>query len=295
MEPDLELVQVGSDESFTVWSHGYPVRTVRWHFHPEYEIHLITHTSGRSFVGDHVGTFAPGNLVMLGPNLPHNWLSDVPPDTEIAQRCIVLQFTGAFITNCTTTFPELRFAARLLSECRRGLEFGTDTGLAALPLMRELLDAKGARRVSLFLDLLGLLHGCGQRRPLASLGYEPDPAGYMREPLNHVLAHIARNFRGDLREGELAALSGHSPSSFSRAFRRHTGVTFVQYVNRLRIGRACEMLMRENSRVTDICFRVGFNNLSNFNRQFLAQKRMPPSIFRAHHLANSALAAARAD
>ena len=293
MEPDLELVQVGDDESFTVWSHGYPFRTVRWHFHPEYEVHLITHTEGRSFVGDHVGTFAPGNLVMVGPNLPHNWLSNVPSGAEVAQRCIVLQFTGSFIAACMKTFPELRFTAHLLSECRRGLEFEAATGASVTPLMQELLEARGARRISLFLDLLGRLHGCERRRQLSSAGYDPDPEGYMREPLNHVLAHIARNFRDELRESELAVLSGYSPSSFSRTFRRRTGMTFVQYVNRLRVSRACEMLMREDSRVTDICFEVGFNNLSNFNRQFLAQKRMPPSAFRAHHLANSVPPGAR--
>ncbi len=288
MEPDLELVQVGQDESFKVWAHGYPFRTVRWHFHPEYEIHLVTHTTGRSFVGDHIGTFAPGNLVMVGPNLPHNWLSDLPPGAEVPQRCIVVQFTEAFVAGCLETFPELRPLSRLLADSRRGVEFGAATGAAALPRMRALLGARGIHRASLFLELLGTMQECGERRPLSSPEHEPDPAGYMREPLNHVLAHIARNFRGDLHESELAMLSGHSPSSFSRAFRRHTGVTFVQYVNRLRINRACEMLMGEGSRVTDICFRVGFNNLSNFNRQFLALKHMPPSAFRLNHLANAA-------
>jgi len=63
VQPDLELVAVPRDESFKVWSHGYPYRTVRWHFHPEYEIQLITTTSGKYFVGDHIGNFAPGNLV----------------------------------------------------------------------------------------------------------------------------------------------------------------------------------------------------------------------------------------
>ena len=66
MQPDLELVAVRRDESFKVWSHGYPYRTVRWHFHPEYEIHLIVATTGKMFVGDHISSFVPGNLVLLG-------------------------------------------------------------------------------------------------------------------------------------------------------------------------------------------------------------------------------------
>ena len=93
MSPFLELVDIQAQESFKVWTHGYPYETVRWHFHPEYEINLITHTSGRYFVGDHTGTFEPGQLCMVGPNLPHNWISDVPPEQHIDKRCVVLQFS----------------------------------------------------------------------------------------------------------------------------------------------------------------------------------------------------------
>src|SRR3954466_8626188 len=83
MEPDLEVVQIRPGESFAAWAHGYPYRTVRWHFHPEYELHMVVATTGRYFVGDFIGEFAPGNLVLTGPNLPHNWVSDLPKDTSI--------------------------------------------------------------------------------------------------------------------------------------------------------------------------------------------------------------------
>src|SRR3546814_5013324 len=76
VSPDLEVVQIGQAESFKAWEHGYPFHTVRWHFHPEYEIHHVVETSGRYFVGDFIGTFESGNLVLTGPNLPHNWVSD---------------------------------------------------------------------------------------------------------------------------------------------------------------------------------------------------------------------------
>ena len=292
MLPDLEIVDVRQDESFKVWSHGYPYRTVRWHFHPEYEIHLIVATTGRSFVGDHIGTFEPGNLVMTGPNLPHNWISDVPTGTTVPQRCLVLQFTADLVTACLATFPELRHFSALLADANYGVEFAPATGAAAKPILTKLLDARGARRIELFVRLLDLLHRCKGRRRLSSTGFRPDPVAYMSEPLNHVLAHIARNLGGDLRESEMAELSGFSAGAFSRAFKRHTGTTFVRYINQMRIHRACELLTDGETRVTDICFQVGFNNLSNFNRQFLALKRMPPSAFRSHHRSNAAVSAA---
>ena len=79
MQPDLELVHIRKGESFAAWMHGYPFRTVRWHYHPEYEIHLVTATSGTFYIGDHVGSFGPGQLIMTGPNLPQNWISDLAP------------------------------------------------------------------------------------------------------------------------------------------------------------------------------------------------------------------------
>ena len=285
-QPDLEIVDVGAGESFKIWAHGYPFRTVRWHYHPEYEIHLVTATRGRMFVGDHIGSFEPGNLVMTGPNLPHNWLSDIPNGGRVDERCLVLQFTAAFANNCAAIFPELSFLSGLLDESARGLLFDTEAGQAAEPIMRALLAARGAARLSPFFDLLELLRHCPTRQQLASAGFEPSPATYLAQPLNHVLHHIARNLTSDLRESELAELSGFHASTFSRAFQRQTGLTFVRYVNHLRINRACEMLVGSERRIADICFEVGFNNLSNFNRQFQALKHMTPRAFRRQHRAH---------
>ena len=127
MQPDLEIVAVRRDESFKVWSHGYPYRTVRWHFHPEYEIHLIVATTGKMFVGDHISSFAPGNLVLMGPNLPHNWVSDVPEGESIAQRNLVVQFGQEFVSSCLESFPEWRQVEALLADCKVGETTVLDT------------------------------------------------------------------------------------------------------------------------------------------------------------------------
>jgi len=127
MKPDLEVVQIGRAESFKAWEHGYPFHTVRWHFHPEYELHHVVHTGGRYFVGDFIGSFAPGNLVLTGPNLPHNWVSDLAPDTHIPLRGRVLQFTEQFVRNTTALLPELASFEPLLELSRRGALFTNET------------------------------------------------------------------------------------------------------------------------------------------------------------------------
>ena len=292
MQPDLELVQVRDDQSFKIWSHGYPFRTVRWHFHPEYELHLVTATSGNRYVGDHIGPFGPGDLVLAGPNLPHNWISDVPLGESVDERCLVLQFTPAFVDRCLSTFPELRFLEPVLAESHRGLRFSPPMSERVGPLMRALLGASGARRVGLLVEVLDLVGHADEREPLASIGFRPDPSAYLSSTMNLVLRHIDSNLTGDLNETDLAALAGQSVSTFSRSFRKRTGLTFVQYVNSLRIELACQHLGQPDLTVAEICYEVGFNNVSNFNRQFLALKGMPPSKFRALRRDGARLASA---
>jgi len=293
VEPDLEVVQIRPGESFAAWSHGYPFRTVRWHFHPEYELHLVVATRGRYFVGDFIGDFEAGNLVLTGPNLPHNWVSDIPKGTSVPLRCRIVQFTEQFIEGLQSALPELAALHPVLEKSRRGVLFSRETSLQVAPLMHELMDARGVRRIELFLLILG--HLCrGQRdEVLASASYLPDPSGYMSAGINKALAFLRGNLTQPFTEAELAGIAGQTTSAFSRAFRKHTGMSLVQYVKRLRINLACQILMSdEQAPITDICFEVGFNNLSNFNRQFRAEKGMTPSRFRLLRMDNSKAAQA---
>lgn len=281
MEPDLEVVQIRRGESFKAWAHGYPFHTVRWHFHPEYEIHQVVATSGRYFVGDFIGQFEPGNLVLTGPNLPHNWVSDLPVDVAIPLRGRIIQFSEEFIGDTMKLMPELSGLGALLESSRRGVLFSGNTSKELAPLMEELVAATGVRRIELFMMILGTLCRARGALPLSSPDYLPDPSGYMSAGMNKALAFIRENLTQPFGEADLATIAGQSQSAFSRSFRRHTGMSLVQYVKRLRINLACQILMSdEHASITDICFQVGFNNLSNFNRQFLAEKGMPPSRFR---------------
>lgn len=282
MKPDLELVQIGRAESFKAWEHGYPFHTVRWHFHPEFELHHVVETRGRYFVGDFIGNFEPGNLVLTGPNLPHNWISDVPPGIEIPLRGRVLQFSEQFVRDATAVIPELSSILPVLDLSRQGVLFAPETGSRVGLILRDLIVAKGVRRIELFMAIVGILSCARDTTALTSAGYLPDPPGFMSTGINEALAYINLNLSEPFGERELAAISGLSPGAFSRSFRRHTGMTLGQYVNRLRINLACQLLMSEACKsITDVCYASGFRNVSNFNRQFLRQKGMPPSRFQA--------------
>jgi AraC-like DNA-binding protein len=116
---------------------------------------------------------------------------------------------------------------------------------------------------------------------LTSSNYLPEPSGFMSAGINKVLTFINENLTEPFSETDLARIAGLSPSAFSRSFRRHTGLALVQFINRLRINFACQLIMNDASlRITDACYASGFNSHSNFNRQFLKHKGITPSRFR---------------
>lgn len=282
MNPDFEVVQIGNARTFKAWEHGYPYPTVRWHFHPEYELHYVVATSGHCFVGDFIGEFEPGNLILTGPNLPHNWVSNVAPDTIIPLRCRVLQFGEQFIDSAAGFWPELAAFRPMLELSRRGVLFSAHTSDVVAPLLAELVHATDIRRIELFFAIVGALSRDVNSRAMASDAYHPDPSCFMATGINESLDYIRNHLTESFGEKELAARSRLSTSAFSRSFRRHTGMPLTTYVNRLRINLASQLLMSEDSLpIIDICFASGFTNLSNFNRQFLRQKGLSPSRFKS--------------
>lgn len=290
MQPDLELVHIRKGESFAAWMHGYPFRTVRWHYHPEYEIHLVTATTGTFYIGDHVGGFGPGQLIMTGPNLPQNWISDIAPGEAVPLRSLVIQFPEEFIEDATASMAEMQVLRPLLDRSRRGLLFDDRTSVHVRPLMERLVEAQGLRRLALFWEILDLLANAPDPEVLASLSFELDLTRIGDSGINRALSHLRENLTEQVEESELADMVGQSQSAFSRAFKRHTGTTLVRYRNQLRVDLACQMLLTDTeTRVAEICYDVGFSNLSNFNRHFLKLKGMSPSQFRTTFAANKAL------
>jgi AraC-like DNA-binding protein len=289
MQPDLELVHIRRGESFAAWMHGYPFRTVRWHYHPEYEIHLVNATSGTFYVGDHVGRFAPGQLIMTGPNLPQNWISDIAPGEIVPLRSLLIQFPETFIEDACSAMPEMEALRPLLDRSRRGILFDAATSARVRPLFEQVIDARGIRRLALFWEILDVLAGARDHDVLASLSFELDLGKISDRGINRALAYLREHLTEQIEEAELAAMVGQSQSTFSRAFRRHTGATLVRYRNQLRVDLACQMLLTvPDSRIAEICYEVGFSNLSNFNRHFLKLKGIPPSQFRATFAAQKA-------
>lgn len=260
-------------------AHGFPSPLVRWHFHDEYELHLITHTSGRAFVGDWIGPFEPGHLVLCGPRLPHNWISFDVPEAGAPERDLVILFNHDPIARAAEQIPEMREVLQLLDRARHGIEF-FGMAEAARVHWEAVRGARGMRRFTAFCDLLSDLSECTDYRLLSAVQMQGVQAEVQVDQINEVVNRIMARVNEPLSLADVAAELGMSESRFSRFFRRATGNSFTDFVSRVRINSACHLLMQTDCFIADICFQVGFSNLANFNRRFLEIKGMTPSEFR---------------
>jgi len=274
-DPDFELIVSDPLASFRWHRHDYPSPLARWNYHPEYEIHMIAESTGKMFVGDHIGPFGPGNILLIGPNLPHHWVSDIRPGQLIQGRDVVLQFTGKFIEEAQTIFPEFGKMSALLTESRRGIEFHGHDAHACGELLLKIGASDGLARIALFVSLVQRMITATEKRLLAGEAYQPEPTVGGGAKIGAVIEYIFGNIH-DVRMSAAAAIVGMNESTFSRHFRRMTGNNFVDCVRKIRIARACTLLESDALGITDICFECGFQNISNFNRNFRREKGMTP-------------------
>lgn len=264
-------------------SHGFPTPLARWHYHDEYELHLITNTSGKVFVGDWIGPFQPGHLVLTGPRLPHNWLSLDTPEDGVPLRDLVIQFDHEPLMQSAALIPELAELAPLLERARHGVEF-FGMGESAEQHWYRVKQATGLRRLTAFFDLMCDLATCTDYRLLSSVQLQSDDDDTSIDQIHGLVSRITDNLSDHHSAAAIAAELGMNESRFSRFFRKATGNTFTDFVNRVRISRACQLLMDTDQQISLICYEVGFNNVANFNRRFLESKGMTPSEFRKQSL-----------
>lgn len=264
-------------------AHGFPTPLARWHYHDEYELHLITATSGKVFVGDWIGPFQPGQLVLTGPRLPHNWVSMDLPQGGVPLRDLVIQFSHEPLVRASDTIPELAEVLPLLERAKHGIEF---FGLsdAAEAHWHKVKATRGLRRFTAFCEFMCDLAACTDYRLLSAVQLQSTDDDASLDQIDAVVSRITEHLADEHSAAALAAELGMSESRFSRFFRRATGNTFTDFVNRVRISRACQLLMDSEQQVTHICYEVGFNNVANFNRRFLEIKGMTPSEFRKQSL-----------
>jgi AraC-like DNA-binding protein len=281
--PDLGYEPPQQASFIRCLDHGFPTPLARWHYHDEYELHLIVASSGKAFVGDWIGQFRPGHLVLTGPRLPHNWISLDVPKGGIALRDRVIQFRHEPLARASESIPELTEILPMLERSRHGIEF---FGLSerATSHYDRVRGTRGVERFTAFMAFLTDLARCGDYRLLSHVQIKSTEDDATLDLINRVVYAVTKDVAHAVSVADCARQLGMGESRFSRLFRRATGNTFVDFVNRVRINRACQLLMDSDRYITHICYEVGFNNVANFNRRFLEIKGMTPREFRRQAL-----------
>lgn len=282
MKPALEHLPKEKEESFVVKYFDYNYYPTPWHYHPEYEIVLVTESTGKRFIGDNICNFEPGNLAFIGSNLPHTYRNDekyYQPGSSLRAKSIVIHFSEASLGNDFLQLPEAKPLKKLFQQSATGFDVNGNTNTIISNQLEKIVGLSGMRR---WLYLLEILNTIAESKDLVPVCKDSMIGKNEKESerLCLVFDWILHNYERDLRVSEAAAICNMSVNAFSRFFSLRTRKTFSAYVSNMRLNKAARLLVENKLSVSDVCYDCGFNNISNFNRQFLKQYEVSPVKYR---------------
>lgn len=278
MKVVFQKVVASGDSSFATVDKRAPAFDGRYHFHPELEITLIESGSGRRVVGDSIDSFSPNDLVLLGENLPHQYVSHPSADTVAAAK--VIQFRADVVGGSLLRLPEFSRVAALLKQSRRGLKFVGSALDEARALIGQIFSATGCKRLLLLLQLLDTLSQAGRVAPIASAGYLGRISAREGNTIDKALEYLNRSFREPITMEDLCRHLHVSPATCNRLLQKSIGRSFKTALIEIRISHACQLLFEGDQSIVEVAYSSGFNNLSNFNRRFRELKGLTPRGYR---------------
>jgi AraC-like DNA-binding protein len=277
-------LQRESDKSFIFHHEKYPFAP--WHNHPEYELVLSLKGKGRRMVGDSIERFEENELVFTGPFLPHQWLCDIDNTNDNSEEAYVIQFVYNFLGDNFFDIPENASLKKFLFESVQGYKFFGKTRERIISLMLKMVGMSDVERMYTLFSIFEIFSFTNEFRVLSS----PDSIeSFMlkeNEAMQKALQFIMQNFHKEVRINDLLQVTNMSYAAFYKSFKNTYKVAFKDYLLDIRIDYACKLLVDESLNISEVAYSCGFENLSNFNRQFRRIKNMTPSQFQKQLLAN---------
>ncbi|SHJ03835.1 AraC family transcriptional regulator [Pseudozobellia thermophila] len=275
-----------SDRSFSINHNVYPNFLRVWHYHPEIELVVILKSTGTRFIGDSIEKFQEGEVVLIGKNVPHMWLNDevyFQPDSTLEAEAFAVHFTRDFLGKDFFNIPEMKQISELLDRANRGIRFN---GLTTAQVRRiiDLIDCDFTTRVYRIIEVLHDLAKHGEYDLLASTSFLSSFQKTGNSRMDKIYAYVFENFNSGISASDVARMSGMNKSAFSRFFKKAHRKSFTRYLNEIKVGYACKLLLENKESITSIAYLSGFNNISNFNRQFKVISGMSPSEYLKYHL-----------
>ncbi|MCL6268226.1 AraC family transcriptional regulator [Flagellimonas myxillae] len=274
------------DNSFSVKHNHYPYFLRLWHYHPELELVYISKSEGTRFIGDSIERFRGDEVFLLGANLPHMWLNDeryFGETSDLFAEAYSIHFRQDFLGGEFFNAPELKQINDLVLLSQQGIKFD-DLDIA---IKQDIMDLVDKRPFEKLISLFAILHALSKhpkKTLLASKGYLNTFKGQQGHGMDKTYEFIFKNFNKSITLNEVAEVASMNPSAFSRFFKKVNRKTFKEYLNELRVGYACKLISEDRHNITRICFESGYNNISNFNRQFKRITGKSPSQYRKQYL-----------
>ncbi|MBD0830823.1 AraC family transcriptional regulator [Aestuariibaculum sediminum] len=257
-----------------------------WHYHAELEFVLILKSEGMCFVGDAVEPFSAGDVFLIGKNTPHMWLNGeiyFEEDSTLTAKSVAAHFKEDFLGNHFFETPEMKHLAELFEKARFGIKF-LNLETQIIEEIQGLIDLDGFSKTMAFLNIMNTLAKHDGYKLLVSSGFLNAFQVSKHKSLDDVYAYMFKNFNKPISLDEVAKIANMNSSAFSRLFKRINGKTYSRYLLEIRIGYACKLLLENKGNVSEICYDVGFNNVSNFNRQFKFLMGCSPTDYVKSHL-----------
>jgi AraC-like DNA-binding protein len=272
-----------TDKSFVLFREVGKSFPCPWHYHPEYELVLVLKSTGRRLVGDNIGYFKEGDLVLMGPLLPHVWVNDskyINNKADSLAEAIVIHFKEDFLGENFLEIPEMESVKNFLKLSNRGIAIEGKAKVEIISLMKKMTDLNGIQRLASLLIIFDILSTTSNYELLASPGFVKTNNVNSSDRLNKVIDYILQNFDQDLSLSKVASTANMGLTTFCNFFKDNYRLTFVEYLNTVRIGHACKLLTEKDQNVVEIAYECGYNSLANFNRQFKKYKQMTPTEYR---------------
>jgi AraC-like DNA-binding protein len=281
MRPQLLKVLKGPDRSFSVRRDLFPINN-RWHYHAEIELIHIKKGEGTQFIGDSIKRFKAGDVILVGPNLPHYWRFDdvyYEENTKAIADIRVAHFNENFWGPQFLELPENLCIKTVLEKARRGLQITGKTRQKVADLLEELQEIDGPQRIVLLIEALTQIANAKQLVPLSSMGFQPDLVDAEKDRINAIYEYSIRNFKRKIQLEEIAEVANISPNSFCRYFKSRTRKTYSQFLIELRVGHACKLLIENNHCLKRLCYESGFNNFTSFHKYFKLITGKSPLVY----------------
>lgn len=266
MKPFFKNIQSLLKKQVVVVERTIPCLDDNWHYHPEYELILITKSKGIRFVGDSVSQFNPGDLVIVGPYLPHLWRND-PSYSDVDIKTYVIKFDENFLGNETFEKSVFFRINNLLKKSNKGVLFSQSTTNEVKNIILSLGNMDDTTQYIKLLEVLDVLSRDINSNQLSMSTMSIDDDSNVNR-MDKVLNYISDNYSSKISLDDISKVACMTTNSFCRFFKNNTNKSFVQFLNEVRIRNAVRILTMEDMTISEVCFAVGYKSKANFNVQF---------------------------